>query len=209
MTTMNESTVFVLDDDNESRNSLVQLLSSSDFTVRAFASPTRFLEEVPRDQLGCLILDLCMPEMSGTDVQRKMIDRGQALPTVIVTAYGTVESTVVAMKQGAMDVIQKPYDPNVMVNCVHGLLAIANRRAESETAQESIREKFDRLTPREREVFEQMVQGQSSKETALRLGICFRTAQLHRERVFRKLEIESPVELVSIARVVSRNLLHS
>lgn len=206
MTQMNEPTVFVLDDDADSRNSLVQLLGSSDFSVRAFESPTRFLAEVPRDQSGCLVLDLCMPEMSGTDVQRKMIDRGQALPTVIVTAYGTVESTVIAMKQGAMDVIEKPYDPNVMVKCVQGLLTLANRRAESETAEEAIRRKFDRLTPREREVFDQMVQGQSSKETALRLGICFRTAQLHRERVFRKLEIESPVELVSIASVVSRTM---
>ncbi|MCB9852228.1 MAG: response regulator transcription factor [Phycisphaerales bacterium] len=203
MTTI-DPTVFVLDDDAESRNSLVQLLSSSDFTVKAFESPTRFLQEVSADQPGCLVLDLCMPEMNGTEVQRHMIERGQVMPTVIVTAYGTVQTTVLAMKQGAMDVIEKPYDPNVMVKCVHGLLAIANRRVADETADEAIRRKFERLTPREREVFEQMVKGQSSKETALNLGICFRTAQLHRERVFRKLEIESPVELVSIASAVSR-----
>ena len=208
MTTMIEPTVFVLDDDAESRNSLVQLLSSSDFAVKAFASPTRFLEEVPPDQPGCLVLDLCMPEMNGTEVQRHMIERGQSMPTVIVTAYGTVQSTVLAMKQGAMDVIEKPYDPNVMVKCVRGLLAIVQRRVADESADEAIRRKFDRLTPREREVFEQMVKGHSSKETALQLGICFRTAQLHRERVFRKLEIESPVELVSVASAVSRKPLH-
>lgn len=209
MTTTLEPTVFVLDDDAESRNSLVQLLSSSDFHVEAFERPTRFLEEVPPDRLGCLVLDLCMPEMNGTEVQRRMIDRGQQIPTVIVTAYGTVQSTVLAMKQGAMDVIEKPYDPNVMVRCVSGLLAIANRRAADETAGEAIRRKFERLTPREREVFEQMVQGQSSKEIALNLNICFRTAQLHRERVFRKLEIESPVELVSISAVVSKSPTHA
>lgn len=209
MTTTIEPTVFVLDDDAESRNSLVQLLSSSDFTVKAFESPTRFLEEVPPDRPGCLVLDLCMPEMNGTEVQRRMIERGQSLPTVIVTAYGTVQSTVLAMKQGAMDVIEKPYDPNVMVKCVHGLLSLAQRRVADESADDAIRRKFDRLTPREREVFEQMVKGHSSKETALRLGICFRTAQLHRERVFRKLEIESPVELVSVASAVSKKPIHS
>lgn len=209
MTTMTEPTVFVLDDDYESRNSLVQLLSSSDFTVKSFESPSRFLEQVPADCPGCLVLDLCMPEMNGTEVQRRMIERGQDMPTVIVTAYGTVQSTVLAMKQGAMDVIEKPYNPNVMVNCVSGLLAIVNRRVADESADEATRSKFERLTPREREVFEQMVQGRSSKETALNLGICFRTAQLHRERVFRKLEIESPVELVSIASVITRKPVHN
>ncbi len=191
------TTVFVVDDDPEIRESLQWLLESAGIEVTAFGSPQSFLDACRQDMRGCLLLDLRMPDMNGLALQRELAARGIHLPTIILTAHADVPTAVEAMRAGAVDVIQKPFEDRLLLDRIHQALRedASARRREEEHAQ--VVERVASLTPREREVLERLADGATTKEVARILGISVRTAEVHRANVMRKMEAGSLAELVT------------
>ncbi len=193
-----EALIFVVDDDRDVRESTRALLESVGFAVRIYASATAFLADRPPPG-GCLIADIRMPEMDGLELQEELIRRGIDLPVIIMTGHGDVPLAVRAMKAGALDFIEKPFNDEFMLASVRRALEIGlrvrNKHAEAKAAQDLL----DLLTPRERNVLEQLVAGRSNKVAAYELGISPRTIEIHRARIMDKMNARSLSDLVRIA----------
>lgn len=190
------STVFIVDDDDGVRSGLRLLLASAGLPAQAFASALTFLDVITPEQAGCLLLDVRMPGLSGLEVHERLIARGIELPVIILTGHGDVPMAVRAMKRGAFDFIQKPFNDQFLLDRVgEALRADAERRqARGEIA--ALRARLERLTPRERDVLRGLVQGQANKVIAAELGISERTVELHRARCMEKLDCRSVAQLV-------------
>jgi two-component system response regulator FixJ len=193
-----EPHIFVVDDDHDVRESTRVLLESAGFKVRVYASATAFLADRP-PPVGCLIADIRMPEMDGLELQEELIRRGVDLPVIIMTGHGDVPLAVRAMKAGALDFIEKPFNDEFMLASVRRALEIGlrtrNKLAEAKAAQDLL----NLLTPRERNVLEQLVAGRSNKVAAYELGISPRTIEIHRARIMDKMNARSLSDLVRIA----------
>ena len=193
-----DSLIFVVDDDHDVRESTRALLESAGFKVQVYASATAFLAGRPPPG-GCLIADIRMPEMDGLELQEELIRRGVDLPVIIMTGHGDVPLAVRAMKAGALDFIEKPFDDEFMLASVRRALEIGkrtrNKLAEAKAAQDLL----NLLTPRERNVLEQLVAGRSNKVAAYELGISPRTIEIHRARIMDKMNARSLSDLVRIA----------
>ena len=187
--------VFVVDDDPALRQSLELLLISAGHNVRSFASAQEFLDAYDDDP-GCMITDIRMPGMSGLELQERMAVSEAIIPIVVLTGHGDVPAAVRAMKVGAIDFIEKPFNAQHLLDVVERALAEdAERRAHAaETAD--ITERLQTLTPREREVMEHVVRGAANKVVAAELGISERTVELHRSRLMKKMHARSLPELV-------------
>lgn len=188
--------VYVVDDDDAFRDSLRWLLESAGYRVAAFASAERFLEACRPGTGACLVLDVRMPGLSGLELQEELNRRGHAIPTIFVTGHGDVPMAVSAVKHGAFDFIEKPFNDEA-------LLALIGKAAEvSATAQRERAQRFDTaarlatLTQREREVMNLVIAGKRNKEIAGALGISIKTVEIHRGRVMEKMGVESVAELV-------------
>jgi len=194
-------TVFVVDDDPSVLRSLDRLLRSAGYAVEAYASPRAFLERVqraPLDGAGCVVLDLRMPDLGGIELQEELAQYGCLLPIVFLTGHGDVSSSVRAMKAGAVDFLTKPCDDTDLIAAVERALA---RDAEARAAREekrALQERFEALTPREREVCLLVAQGLLNKQIAAELGTAEKTVKVHRGRVMEKLGVESLAELVRL-----------
>jgi FixJ family two-component response regulator len=194
-----EPTVFVVDDDDAVRRFLRGLIESVDLRVETFASPLDFLETYESDQPGCLVLDLRMPGMSGLELQRKLGDRGIDLPVIILTGHGNVQVAVHAMKAGAVDFVEKPFDNELLLNRIQEAVA-GNLRAHGERSErEEIAERMRLLTPRERQVLDLIVAGQTNKGAARHLDISEKTVEIHRANVMQKMRAQSLADLVKMA----------
>ena len=200
--TMPEPTVYVVDDDPAVRDSLEWLLTSVNLAVRSFASALDFLDADLPDAPGCLVLDVRMPGMSGLDLQEEMATRSIDLPVVLVTGHGDVHTAVRAMKAGAFDFIEKPFSDQALLEiiqkAVEGSVTAAHRRVE----RNGIQCRLDLLTPRERDILDEIVDGQSNKQIAARLGMGKRTVEAHRARVMEKMKARSLADLVNMAVTV-------
>lgn len=190
-----KTTVFVVDDDEAVRDSLSYLIASVDLQVKAFASATDFLDAYKADMPGCLVVDVRMPGMSGLELQRQLSDRSINLPVIIITGHGDVDMAVRAMKSGAFDFIQKPFNDQVLLDLIQAALEKNARAAESNAERADISEQLNQLTDREREVLNGIVNGSSNKDIAAHLNLSEKTIEFHRSKVMRKMSATSLADL--------------
>ncbi|HEV8015116.1 MAG TPA: response regulator FixJ [Stellaceae bacterium] len=191
--------VYIIDDDDAVRDSLALQLEASGYDVVSFASAVGFLEQAASLPQGCVISDVRMPDMDGMELQKRLSDSELDFPVVIMTGHGDVALAVRAMKAGAVDFIEKPFEERAILESV--ALAQSRFAAQRATAVAgaTAREKVGLLTPREREVFDALVRGKQNKVIAFDLDISPRTVEVHRARVLEKLEARSLAELVRLA----------
>ena len=196
--------VHVVDDDAAIRELIVQLLRSAGIAVQAYPSAHAFLDALPQAPAGCLITDIKMPEMDGLELQQELIARGVALPIVVITAHGDIPTAIAALKAGAMDFIEKPFDPVELLAAAREALAAGARRAQAEAAAGDIEQRFNSLTARERDVLEVLIEGGANKEIGRALGMSPRTVEVHRARIMLKMKADSLSELVRLMFVIRR-----
>ncbi|MGH6894172.1 MAG: response regulator transcription factor [Dongiaceae bacterium] len=194
-----DPTVFVVDDDAAIRDSLTLLLEGHGFMVECFESGQDFLDRIGPDRRGCALIDVQMPGMGGLDVQQRLSQTMIALPVVIITGHAEVPIAVKAMKAGALDFIEKPFEADVLLAAIRRGFAAAAARRPIAVERQAARAKIDRLTSREQEVFHRLAAGKPNKIIAFELGISPRTVEVHRARVMEKLDARSLSEIVRLA----------
>ena len=188
--------VYVVDDDSAVRNALQLLFKSVGLRVVTCDSAQTFLDDHANDTAGCVLLDVRMPGMSGPAMQRELTLRGSILPVIFITGHGDVSMAVEAMQQGAFDFIEKPFHDHDLLERVQRALR-QNAGAQSQLAEvQSIRVRYESLTPREREVLEHVTRGSSNKVVAFDLSISQRTVEIHRARLMEKMHAPSLAHLV-------------
>lgn len=193
-----EPTVFVVDDDDAVREAVGLLLKSNGFTVEAKASAAEFLAAYDPVCPGCLVLDVRMPGMSGMELQAKLAADQVGIPVIIISGHGDIPMAVAAVKAGAVDFIEKPFDEHRLLATVQRALTLDERRRREAAAATGAAARQSRLTAREREVLERVVAGDPNKVIAARLGISARTVEIHRARVMEKMRARSVAELVQM-----------
>ena len=190
--------VNIVDDDSTSLWLLQELLQGIGAELRAFSSATRFLSEYRPSPCECLVTDLRMPEFSGLEVQRKLLERGATIPIIFVTAYSEIREAVTAVKRGAVDFLSKPVDGAELREKVQAALA-ASRELHARRLERSARDaRLALLSEREREIVELVATGKSSREIAEILQISSRTVENHRARAMEKLHVTSAVEMARL-----------
>jgi FixJ family two-component response regulator len=191
--------VYVVDDDSAVRNAMDSLVRSVGLRVQTFASATEFLQVKPFDALGCLVLDVRMPGMSGIDLQGALQKAEIDLPIVFITGHGDVPMAVRVMKAGAVEFLTKPFRDQDLLDAIQQAIQRHRnaRREKAEVAQ--LRVRYESLTRREREVMEQVVRGRLNKQIAADIGASETTVKLHRGQVVRKMEALSLPDLVRMA----------
>ncbi len=191
--------VFVVDDDDSVRRSLKDLLQSLNYDVETFASAEQFLTQKPFHGIGCIILDVRMPGLSGLDLQERLNQTQCSMPIIFITGHGDLPMGVDAMKKGAVDFLSKPFDEEQLITAVQ--LALQKERSarfECEHRQ-AFRERLKTLSPREHDVFHLVISGLRNKQIAAALDIAEQTVKIHRGRVMRKLQTDSLAELARLA----------
>ena len=194
-----EPAVFVVDDDAAVRRFLGGLIESVELRVEAYASAQDFLKAYEPGRPGCLVLDVRMPGMSGLELQRELIDRAIDLPVIVLTGHGNVQVAVHAMKAGAVDFIEKPFDNELLLDRIQKAVAGSVRAASERVKRNEIVIRLQQLTPRERQVLDLVVSGETNKGVARHLDISERTVEIHRANVMRKTRATSLADLVKMA----------
>ena len=202
---LTKSTVFVVDDDQAMRNSLKWLIESVGVRVESFASADDFLAGYQPGRSGCLVLDVRMPGMSGLDLQEYLVEHNIQIPAVIITGHGDVPMAVRAMKSGAIDFIEKPFNDEVLLDAIRRAIAYEEQQRSHYSENLRIKERLAHLTPREHEVMEMVTDGRSNKEIANSLGVSAKTIEAHRARVMEKMQAGSLAELVRMALVANQS----
>lgn len=197
--TKSTAAVYVVDDDESMRKALSRLLGAAGFEVRAYASAGEFLLEPPGDRPGCILLDVRMPGPSGLDLQAALAKLDRALPVVFLTGHGDIPMSVRAMKAGAVDFLTKPVKKTALLSAVESALARDAEKRAARKQLQALRSRYDSLTPRERDVFAQVVAGKLNKQIAADLGATERTVKAHRAHVMQKMQVGSLAELVQVA----------
>ena len=192
----NQQTVFIVDDDEAMRDSLAWLLESNGLRVRSFESGEAFLDAWRADMAGCLVLDVRMPGISGLELHEKLQALDSPLPIIFVTGHGDVPMAVSALKKGAADFIEKPFNDKEILRLIEECLAADRAQQSRRRRHAEIARRLAALTPREREVMDLMAAGRLNKQTADDLGISIKTVEVHRARVMDKMEVRSLAELV-------------
>lgn len=196
-----ESIVHVIDDDSAMRESIEFLLRTANIRARTYENAPAFLDALPREGLGCVITDVRMPGMSGLELLRKLKELDVALPVIVITGHGDVPLAVEAMKCGASDFIEKPFDDEALLTSVRAALKVQDGQAEQQAAKAAIAECVASLSARERQVLEGLVAGLPNKTIAYDLGISPRTVEIYRANVMTKMGAASLSELVRMALV--------
>jgi len=194
---MSDDYVYVVDDDADIRDSMRLLLEVAGFKVRCFASARHFLAD-DHPKHGCLIADVRMPDMSGLDLQVEVTRRHIGLPVIIITGHGDVPLAVQAMKAGAIDFLEKPFDDDLMLASVRRAMEVGSQARSRSAESQAAKELLSSLTPRERSVLDKLVQGRSNKIVAHELGISPRTVEIHRAHIMTKMEASSLSDLVRL-----------
>ncbi len=192
-------TVFVVDDDAPFLRSIQRLLRSSGYVTECFRSAGDFLARCPQGATGCVLADLQMPDMDGLALQAALAQSANPLPVVFLTGQGDIPSSVAAMRRGAEDFLVKTAPKEVVIAAIERALARDARERHQRARRHDQRSRFETLTPRERQVLSQVMQGQLNKQIAAELGIDERSVKRHRTNLTRKLEVKSVAELVQLA----------
>jgi FixJ family two-component response regulator len=200
-----QSLVFIIDDDPSIRASIESLLRSVGHTVQSFASTREFMLSERLDAPSCLVLDIRLPDQSGLDFQRELAESAIRLPILFITGHGDVPMSVTAMKAGAVEFLTKPFRDQDLLDAVHrGLELDRDRRAEAAMLAE-LSQRFDSLTPRERQIMALVAAGQLNKQIATELDLSEVTVKVHRAQVMRKMEAKSLPDLVRFADRLALN----
>jgi FixJ family two-component response regulator len=194
--------IFIVDDDAGVRDALTMLLEAAGYAVEAFQSAEDFLGTCIPSTSGCIILDVDMPDMDGPTLQEELVRRGVRLPVIFLSGHGTIPVTVRAIKAGAMDFLTKPVEGSELLVHVQKALEQSSRLRKKIDSSKSASLMLATLTGREREVLMLAIAGHANKEIALRLGISFRTVEIHRAHILKKTGASNLLELARIAGIL-------
>ena len=194
-----DAIVFVVDDDASVRRSTERLVRPLGFGIQTFASAREFLDGARLEKPGCLVLDVQMPGLSGLDLQRELAQRGVEIPIIFLTGHGDIPMTVRAMKAGAVEFLTKPVKSRDLLAAIRGAIERGRVSHQARREVEALRERYERLTPREQEVLPLVVGGLLNKQIAGELAASERTVKFHRAHIMRKMQAESLAELVRMA----------
>ena len=197
---MSDAIVYVVDDDETVRRSLARLIRSVGLKVDTFASAQAFLEHKGQNRPSCLVLDVRLPGLSGLDLQAAMGQSQRAMPIIFITGRGNVPMTVRAMKGGAQDFLEKPFDDQELLDAIQRALARSQEARAEDAERADIERRLATLTPRERQVLELVVAGLLNKQIAGELGAAEKTIKVHRGRVMKKMQAGSVAELVRMTQ---------
>jgi two-component system response regulator FixJ len=202
--TQGEATIFVVDDDTSVRTALKRLIKSVGFKVKDFDSAQAFLKNGPYDEPACLVLDVRMPGMSGIELQKQLTNIGLGMPIIFITGHGSIPMSVNAMKAGAVDFIEKPFEDQKLIDAINTAIE-KNKKFIAEHAEiKDLQRRVDSLTPREKEVFTLVISGILNKQVAFDLGMSEKTVKVHRARVMEKMKAKSLANLVRMAERVKQ-----
>jgi two-component system, LuxR family, response regulator FixJ len=196
-----EPTVFIVDDDEAVRDSLGLLLRSVGYRARCYAGARDFLKAFDPRDYGCLVLDIRMPGMTGLELQKHLAEIGCNIPIVFITGHGDIPMAVEAVRQGAVDFLQKPFEDQELVDRINEALKQAAEQREGELEKLQILDRIDSLTAREKQVMGQVVLGKANKVIAGDLGVSQRTVEIHRARVMEKMQAKSLAHLVRMVMI--------
>ncbi|MCA0303730.1 MAG: response regulator transcription factor FixJ [Proteobacteria bacterium] len=193
--------VHVIDDDADVRQSLAFLLTSAGLTVRMHDSALAFLDVLPEIKDGCVVTDVRMPGMDGLELQRRLRQLKARLPVIVMTGHGDVPLAVEAMKSGAVDFIEKPFEDETLLSAIRSALARQAQASDRDARATAIQQRIAKLSEREREVLDRLVAGKANKVIAFELGISPRTVEVYRANVMTKMQADSLSELVRMALI--------
>jgi two-component system response regulator FixJ len=197
--------VFVVDDDVAVRQGLRFMLRAAGYSVEAFPSARSFLENYDPRRGGCMLLDVRMPQMTGLELQQQLNLRGWRIPVIFITGHGTIPLAIAAMKAGAFDFIEKPLREDALLESIERALHWNDNAYEERLERATLLARADLLTRREREVFELVAAGEPNKVIARKLGISFRTVELHRAHIIEKLQARSLSDLIRMGIIMNSN----
>ena len=193
--------VNIVDDDRLARESLKWLAESAHLSVREFECGKQFLDMFDHESPGCVVLDVRMPDMNGMELHARIRETGAAIPVIIVTGHADVAMAVRAMKAGAFDFIEKPYNDALMLELLQSAIEFDRDCRKTQFIVNDVRHKASRLTPRENEVMQFVLKSTQNKVIAHELGISIKTVELHRANLMAKMDAASPAELVRLAMI--------
>jgi FixJ family two-component response regulator len=199
LSSLNTPTVFVVDDDQLMRDSLCALLEALDFRVCAFGAPGAFLRHYRAEMPGCLLLDIRMPRQSGPELYQQLLREGKRLPVIFITAHADVTTAVAAMKTGAIEFLEKPFDRQALVEHVHRALALDAQWRKRDAEFAELSQRIARLNARDRETLALIQAGETNKAMATRLQLTERAVEMRRSTIMRKLQVRSVAELIDLA----------
>jgi FixJ family two-component response regulator len=191
--------VFIVDDDDRMRAAMQRLLKTVGLHAESFATPQEFLHHNLPQVPSCLVLDVRLPEMSGLEVQQKLNEAGVHLPIIFITSHGDIPMTVKAMKSGAVEFLTKPFRDQDLIDAIHQALKSSAEAQRQQKEISQLKDRYEKLTGREREVMRLMVSGRLTKQIASTIGTSEITATVHRGQVMRKMAANSPAELGRMA----------
>jgi len=198
-----DSIVFVIDDDPSIREAITNLIRSVGMSVQAFGSAKDFMASSRPNAPACLVLDVRMPGLSGLELQRELTDAGISIPIIFITGHGDIPMSVRAMKAGAVEFLTKPFRDQDLLDAIEQAIDRDRELRKQQAGIADLRDRFERLTPREREVMELVVAGLLNKQIAVRLGISEITVKLHRHQVMEKMKADSLADLVRMSEKLS------
>jgi two-component system response regulator FixJ len=190
--------VYVVDDDDGMRRALSTLLSTVGYKTEVFARPSEFLAKFNADSAGCLVLDIRMPDMSGLEVQQHLNRMGSMLPVIFITGHGDIPMAVQAMKEGALEFIQKPFRDQDIIDRINHALKVDAENRSTVARRAEVLQRLNSLTPRERQVMDMVVDGAANKVIAVDLDLSERTVEIHRAKVMEKMGARSVAHLVKL-----------
>lgn len=195
-------TVYIVDDDDKFRESLIELVSTMGYKVYGFGSAKSFLKQDPVLRPACLLLDIYLPNTDGFALQRELQSKSIAVPIIFMTGHGDVPMSVKAIKRGAVDFLLKPFNAQDLISAIVFALERDRQNVKEEWQRQKIHSSIARLTPREHEVMRQVITGKLNKQIAATLGAAEKTIRKHRGRVMRKMKVSSVVELARVLEKV-------
>jgi FixJ family two-component response regulator len=197
-----EPMVFVVDDDDSVRKATQRLIRSVGMKVETFENAKDFLKHPEYKGACCLILDIKMPGLSGLDLQEELLKAGLTFPIIFMTGHGTVPMSVRAMKAGAIDFLEKPFEDQALLDLITNAIESDIQEKRINAKKSELKQRFESLTPREKEIFALVVTGNLNKQVASQLGISEKTVKIHRGRVMEKMQAGSLAELVRISGIL-------
>lgn len=187
--------IYIVDDDASVRDALTALIVSAGYDAVSCSGTEKFTEAYHPERVGCLLLDIRMPDINGLDFQESLVGQGIQIPIIIISGHGNVRNAVRAMRAGAIDFIEKPFRRRILLERIRKAVTLDAARRAKEGEQREFAEKLDSLTERERETLDILIKGYTAKEAAMVLGISHRTVEAHRNRIMAKFDTDSLVEL--------------